>query len=405
MINRPNGARNFQRYRIITTTTILLVLSTYMASVLLWPLQAISPQVAAYPRSIPATTTPSWPTQYSAIGTAKDGVLASSSNERVPIASITKVITSLVILDAKPIQQGKTGSTITLTPADAQLYNSYVQADGSVAPASAGMRLSQYQLLQGMLMVSANNYADAAAVWAFGSMDAYLTAAKTYLDKHGLRGTTVADATGFSPNSTSTPSDLIKIGVLAVSDPVISTIVSQKTAIIPGVGTFTNTNRLLGTRNVIGIKTGTTDEAGSCLLFAAQIPGATQPTTLVGVVLDAPSHADLFAGVGAFLDTTVAQFTDRTVALPADTKVASYTTPWGDKTAAYTPSVATFAWQGLSSSINAQPKALQPEDTAAGTVTVRIGGQKISKDLTLDKPLTKPSAWWRITHPKIVFGL
>jgi len=53
-----------------------------------------------------------------------------------------------------------------------------------------------------------------------------------------------------------------------------------------GVGIIQNTNQLLGTDGVLGIKTGTTDEAGSCLLFAARYAcRGRAKVTIVGVIM------------------------------------------------------------------------------------------------------------------------
>jgi len=171
-----------------------------------------------------------------------------------------------------------------------------------VLPVYEGMVVTQYQALQMMLIASANNIADTLAERIFGSEEAYITYAQNMLKRMGLSKTTVADASGFSSRTVSTASELVKIGIAALKNPVIAEIVAQSQAQIPGVGTIKNTNELLGSDGVVGIKTGTTNQAGSCLLFAARYAGVDgQKVTLVGVIMGDLDAQNLFADVRQLL--------------------------------------------------------------------------------------------------------
>ncbi len=119
--------------------------------------------------------------------------------------------------------------------------------------------------------------------------------AQDMLQRMGLSRTVVADASGFSPATVSTPSELVAIGIAALKNPVIAEIVAQPQAQIPGIGIIKNTNQLLGTDGVIGIKTGTTDEAGHCLLFAARHAAEDgQKVTIVGVIMGDKNATSLY---------------------------------------------------------------------------------------------------------------
>ncbi len=75
----------------------------------------------------------------------------------------------------------------------------------------------------------------------------------------------------------------------------IAEIVAQQRAHIPVAGNIKNTNLLLGTEGVIGIKTGTTSKAGSCLLFAARYSAENgQKRTIVGVIMGDENHRSLY---------------------------------------------------------------------------------------------------------------
>jgi len=240
-----------------------------------------------------------WPAVgQAAVGSVEDGLLASSSTDEKlrPTASIAKVITALAVMEKQPLKPGQEGQTYTITRNDINDLNAYISEGGSVLPILAGMRLTQYQALQRMLIASDNTVADILAERIFGSKEAYLLYARIMLKRMGLSRTIVADASGFNPATMSTPSELVSIGIAALKNPVIARIVAQQQARIPVAGIIKNTNQLLGTNGIIGIKTGTTSKAGSCLLFAADYTAKDgQKRTIVGVIMGDTNHSILYS--------------------------------------------------------------------------------------------------------------
>lgn len=378
------------------------ILTVYCTAVLLLPLQPV--QATAIPLQPHQTTSAhiSWPAYgSSAVGTLEHGVLASNGPATpIPTASMTKIVTALVVLEAKPISATEVSPVITFTANDTALYADYLARGGSVAPVSAGLQLNEYQALQAMLLASANNYADSLAIWAYGSLDAYVAAANAYLKKHAINNTTIADATGFSPNTTSTSADLVALGQLAMKQTIVADIASQKTATIPGIGTLSNTNILLGNEGIIGLKTGTTDEAGSCLLFASEYTINGNKLTIIGVVTGAPDHTTLFRDVAALVKDTYASFQSVQVAAKGQA-FAHYTTPWGDKVSAVaSKDIHAISWNGNPITQHVATRAADfDQSNTAGKVTFNSNVASAELDLVLDKPLTKPSIWWRLTHP------
>jgi len=147
-----------------------------------------------------------------------------------------------------------------------------------------------------MLIASDNNMADILVERIFGSKEAYLSYAQSMLKRMDLSRTVVADASGFSPATVSTPSEIVAIGIAALKNPVIARIVAQQQAQVPVAGLIKNTNQLLGIDGIIGIKTGTTDKAGSCLLFAARYTAKDgQKRTIVGAIMGDTNHSRLFS--------------------------------------------------------------------------------------------------------------
>lgn len=207
-----------------------------------------------------------------AIGTLDQGLVKKTENEQqAPIASITKVITALVLLDKMPLQLGEKGEQIVLTEKDMAYFNEYYAKLGTVTAVKVGESMSYYEGLQAMLLPSSNNMSDTLVDYFFDNREDYLAYANNYLQKNGLNNTIVDDASGFSPGSKSTPTDLIKLGQLALKHPVFAEIVAQKSATLSVAGDVPNYNQLIREPDIIGIKPGSTDEAGYCLLFAAKL--------------------------------------------------------------------------------------------------------------------------------------
>jgi D-alanyl-D-alanine carboxypeptidase (penicillin-binding protein 5/6) len=258
----------------------------------------LSAETVPSPATLAEDVQLAWPAAgQAAVGSVEDGLLASSSDneEPRPTASIAKVITALAIMEKQPFELGQAGQTYTITAKDIANMRAYIAENGSVQPLLIGMELTQYQAMQRMLIASDNNIADMLVEREFGSMETYTSYAQGMLQRMGLSRTVVADASGFSPATVSTPSELVAIGIAALKNPVIAEIVAQPQVQIPE-GIITNTNQLLGVDGVIGIKTGTTDEAGHCLLFAARYAaGDGQEVTIVGVIMGDTNATSLFS--------------------------------------------------------------------------------------------------------------
>ncbi|WEO79219.1 D-alanyl-D-alanine carboxypeptidase [Cryobacterium sp. SO2] len=383
---------------------VLITAIAYLTSTGLAPVSATAAALAEPAALTQPAVSPAWPAGGAgAIGAVGyDGVLgASGDQDSVPIASITKMVTSLVILQAKPLTGDDQGPIITFTDKDVDFYYDAIAENGSVAPVVSGMELSQREAFETMLLPSANNYSVSLAVWAFGSVDAYLTAAADFLTTNGLTGTTVADTSGISAQSVSSPADLVAIGKLVMANPVLASIVAMPSADIPTVGTVTNTNKLLGIDGVDGIKTGTTDEAGACLLFAVDVPVGDSTVTLVGVVLGGNTHPELNQSILALIDSVAPGFR-QVVLVEEGTPFGTYTTPWGQSGQAVAETTETaVVWSDtpISTAVDIDKLALGDEGDPVGSVDVTVGTQTVTVPLVLDATLTDPGPFWRWTHP------
>ena len=382
------------------------LLAILLISVGVWRYSRPVPEATALISLPPAPTTTAidlpWPAAgQSALG-AKDYGLLSTHNPQqpAPIGSIAKVITALAVLQKKPIS-GDQGETLVLTDNDVALFNKYYSQDGSVAQVAVGERITEYQALQAMMLPSANNMADTMAIWAFGSIGNYVTYANKMVRNLGLDQTSVGDASGFADSTTSTSADLVKLGIAAISDPSIASIVGQTSAVLPVAGTVNNVNWLLGQDGVFGIKTGNTEKAGGCYLFAAKRQIGGQQIQLVGAVLGAPELNQAISSADSLLKASDANFQPVTV-IHKGQKLATYITPWGSQAeVSARQDLSLLVWKGSAVRILNGPTDLQPPASAGyrtGAITANDGEKSASVPLFLKQDIKGPSWYWRLAR-------
>ncbi len=391
----------------IISLAVLLIMFVYTGwTYLALPVAAYSattvPPTALTTHGVPQLT---WPAQGQAAVATSDGQILATHGEQVsaPIASVAKMMIALAVMQKKPFAAGEQGATLTLTQADYDSYISYVAQDGSVAPVRVGEQITEYQALQALLLPSANNMAYSLATWAFGSLDGYTAYANNYANQLGLTHTHFDDASGFSPATVSSASDLMTLGKLTLQNKVIADIVAQRSAVIPVAGTIYNVNALVGYDGFIGIKTGNTDQAGGCLLWAATYPVNGQSVTTIGAIVGDSTLGQALRDSNQLLASVKKNFV--TVSLPAGTVVGHYKTPWGATASAVTSRAITFThWQGDKTSSTLTLKRVHAgahKNTSSGALAVQgktIGGTTTS-DIKLTASLPKPSWGWRLSHP------
>lgn len=346
----------------------------------------------------------SWPSKgYAAVGTSTNGVLASSSSDtsQRPTASVAKAITALVVLDKKPLAANEQGPSITLTASDEDIYHSYQAKKGSVAAVTNGEVITERQLLEGMMLPSANNMADTLAIWAYGSLDEYVKQANTLLGTWGLSSTKVDDASGFSPNTVSTTTDLLKLAQRVIANETLKTIVAEKSATLPVAGQVKNLNSLLNEEGVIGIKTGYTDQAGGCLLFAMNFHlDDALDTVIIGVIMGNTNVAQAVNDAKVLLGSAKLSFAS-SILIKAGDVVGSAKTSWGNQTdlvAKEDLKVYSFAGQTLATSATTESVLKLNKNQKVGSLTTAGGIESESVDIVATGDLNAPSIWWRLRH-------
>ncbi|MEO5535345.1 MAG: D-alanyl-D-alanine carboxypeptidase [Pseudolysinimonas sp.] len=337
------------------------------------------------------------------LGASASGIwMSGGGDDPLPIASISKLITTLVVLDAKPLGAGENGPTITFDKADHALYDKYYVLDATIAAMPTGSSMSEHDALEMMLVISASNYAEAVSTWAFGSQSSFLRATKTWLAANGLDHTTMVEPTGIDARNTSTPSDLIALAKIAMANPVVAEIVKMQTLEVPNVPPQLNTNDLLGVDGISGIKTGTLDPSGSNLLFSATMDvGTGTPLNVVGVVLGGFSHESVDLDVKALLASITAGFHNVNLGNSGD-EIGTYATPWGESAKIVlgkSSIVLTWSDTPITTTFTVEPLTTGARGDTVGEITWVAGATTVTAPLILDADIDPPTAWWRLTHP------
>lgn len=195
----------------------------------------------------------------------------------VPIASLTKMMTAYIILHDRPLKLGQSGPGITMGPVDLNYFNTDALQGQANVQVSVGEVLSERQALDGLLVHSADNLAETLARWDSGSISAFVAKMNRTAAELGMNSTHYADPSGFSPQSTSTASDVLKIASLDMENPVFAQIVRMPSVTLPVVGTVSSYTPLLGVDGIVGVKSGFTTAAGGCDVVAVphQVDGRT----------------------------------------------------------------------------------------------------------------------------------
>jgi len=387
---------HFLKYGYLTLAVLILL----EAFLYVQPVSSIQPQTASLETITTKPADFAWPAYGQSAFSVPDYSVNQSHGQQkpTPIASVAKIITALAILKEKPLKVGEQGPTITLGAADLSYYQYYAAQGGSVITVTSGEQISEYQALEAMLLPSANNMAQSLAVWAFGSTDQFKTYVSSYLKDLGAIHTHMDDASGFSPATTSTASDLAKIAAQAIDNPTLADIVSHWQADIP-TGTTYNTNWLVGSHDVIGIKTGNTDQAGGCFMFAAKRAVGGRNITVVGDILNAPSLNSSMQDSLSLIDTVYANF-ETTAIVHKNQIIGSYSTPWGAKSNAVAQKdISLLIWKGSEPVVTSNLKNVKtPAITGAnvGSITVSNLDQKTSSPVILQNTLANPSLKWRL---------
>lgn len=206
------------------------------------------------------------------------GVVQSWRDHVAPVASLTKMMTAYVTLRHLPLAVGQVGPCHVVTASDVVTYVTEKTAGESGVVVVAGERLCEIDLLKGLLVHSAGNYAAMLASMVAGSRASFVSLMNVTAKSLDLRRTHYDDVSGFSALSVSTALDQVRMAVELMKSPVVQSIVRLPNVTLPVAGSVGSFTPLVGTNNVVGVKSGRTSPAGGCDVMAMtfQQGGATR---------------------------------------------------------------------------------------------------------------------------------
>ena len=205
---------------------------------------------------------------------------AKDCDVRAPVASTTKIMTALLLLEA-----GEPERTFAVT-------DEMVRVEGTSMGLRGGDTVSRYALACGMLLASGNDAANAAAIHLAGSLPAFADLMNRRAAEIGMTRTHFVTPSGLDAEGhLSTAWDMALLGREAMLNPLFREISSKASIRVsygnpPFTRTLSNHNRLVRELpGCVGIKTGFTDKAGRTLVSAVERDGR----TLIAVTLRAPN--------------------------------------------------------------------------------------------------------------------
>ena len=297
------------------------------------PTQAVSVS-GPHPVQVAGSAALPWPAKGSAAVAVGDqgAVRTSGSTAAAPIASLAKMMTAYLVLQAHPLPTGQPGPSITITGADVQAYAAEAAASDSVLEVTAGESLTEQQALEALLVASADNVADILAQWDAGSVTAFVAKMNATAHSLGMDHTHYTDPSGLDTTTVSTASDQLIISRKAMAIPTFASIVAMPEATFPVAGTIQNFDYDVGHDGIIGVKTGSDTAAGGCWSFAATRTVAGAKQTVFGVVLGIPAAAtglvEPALAAGEALANALPGSVRTMTLVPAGTVVGYVTAPW-----------------------------------------------------------------------------
>jgi serine-type D-Ala-D-Ala carboxypeptidase (penicillin-binding protein 5/6) len=307
---------------------------------------------------------------------ARDGdvMFAKRARQRRPIASTTKLMTALLTLEATRPRQVFTAADYDAAPVESQIG------------LRSGERMTVHDLLEALLLESANDAAVTLAQGIAGSREAFVARMNERAAELGLDDTSYANPVGFDdPLNYSTAGDLSALAVKLLRRPRFARIVDMPAAELRSGARpreVDNRNTLIGAHPFVsGVKTGHTTQAGYVLVGAAEGAGG---AAVVSVVLGEPDEAARDADTLRLLRWGLARFA-RVRVIDERRTLARAAVSYRDERAALVPARSAILTlrdgERVRRRVNA-PDELDgplPAGARVGSVTVLVDGRRVRR--------------------------
>ncbi len=277
------------------TAVFLCLIITYLAS---------APVFAVSPWNLPEEYTPAAVQPAELELTCKSAILIEpetgrviyekSPDERLPEASITKVMTMLLVFEALDSGRISMDDTVTCSDYAASMGGSQIWLE-------PGEQMTVYELIKAAMVGSANDASVALAEHVAGSHESFVALMNDRAEKLNMENTAYKNCTGLDAEGhfTSARDIALVSAELLKHDKVQDFSTIWMDSMRGGKLELVNTNKLVHTYDgAIGLKTGTTSQAGCCVSAAAKRDGM----CLIAVVMGAPNSAGRFSDARKLLD-------------------------------------------------------------------------------------------------------
>ncbi|MEU5401092.1 serine hydrolase [Streptomyces sp. NPDC005963] len=338
------------------------------------------------------------------------GTVATYGAQRpAPIASVAKTMTAYVILKEHPITGKQVGPKITV---DQQTEDESKNTDESRVPVSKGQKFTQREMLEMVMIHSANNVARLLARWDAGTEQAFVKKMNDAAKELGMADTLYTDPSGLQETTVSTPQDQLKLAQAVMKNDIFREIVNTTMKEIPGVGIpLRNGNdRALLEDGVGGIKTGSSTPAGGNLLWAANAEVDGELHQIVGVTLGVQDAKLLKEKVDLAIDHSInviaatQQAVTSAVAVKKGQVVGYVDDGLGGRTAVVAAKdLKAIGWAGhrVSIEINDGGKKLPgaaKSGQIVGQISVGTGPGKVTAPIELQQELAEPGFGAKLTR-------
>jgi D-alanyl-D-alanine carboxypeptidase (penicillin-binding protein 5/6) len=231
-------------------------------------------------------STDGWPGRGQGAYVLDNGRPAASPHQQpVPIASVAKVMTAYVVLKHYPLGAADSGPRFAVSQDDVVDTETRRRDGQSIVDVRAGEQLTEREALMAILLPSANNVSVLVARQVAGSVASFVAEMNRTAHALGMSHTTYTDPSGYDDGTVSTALDQLRLAQVVAKDETLAAMMATRTYSLPVAGEVTNTNALLGHDGFVGMKTGSDEAAGGCLMFRAVWSSESGNRSVIGVVL------------------------------------------------------------------------------------------------------------------------
>ncbi len=332
-------------------------------------------------------------------------IVAAGGQAETPIASVTKLMSVLVVLASHPLSPGEQGPLIPVTSADVASYERAKAALDSVVAVRAGEQLSELDALEAVLIPSADNVVRILARWDAGSTAAFVARMNAEARRLGLRHTHYAGPSGVDPGSVSTAVDQTKLAEIALRNPVVASIVSMPQVVLPVAGLQYNVDGDLGHDGIVGVKTGWVPQGGASFVFAAHHRVGGRRVTVIGSIVGVSNASPIptaLADAERIVRSVDGALVRRSVATRGE--VVATLDPGYVSTvplvAAHGADLVVWPGARLVETVRLRKDLAAPirAGERVGALTVTLGSERTSVAVVAGRALAQASLGWRLTQ-------